>query len=231
MSTFNDIKTQVQYIIGDRTDTGTASLILNMFNHVQKVLARSSDWPELEAVATPTLVTGQQDYTASSLGLARFRKLYTFTLTSSSYYRKLDFLATHAWEEQIVPYLTSAPSGKPTTFTYFSKTFSLYPKPDSTYTTRLRYLQYPTVATTDSSVLQFDDADELLTFLTAGYCFAAIEEFEPAQKWLGIASALAKDMNISLKQTLNFRPSRDAISNNDAYNPSPWSDPFVRSNP
>ena len=233
MSVYGDIQTQVQQSIGNRHDSDTNTIILTSFNHVQKMLARSGDFPELEVVATPTLVSGTSDYTASTLGLERFRPphIYRWTLLASGEYRPIEFYTANAWEEKVVPMLTTSPTGKPTIFTYYAKTFSLYPTPDSAYPTRIRYKQYPAPATTTSSVIQYDDADEVLWMLTTAYTFASIEDFESSKNWFMLAKPVMQEMGLSLMDVPNFKSST-SISNNEG-GPSGewWKDPFVKESP
>lgn len=233
MSVYGNIQTQVQQALGNRSDTDTNTIILSSFNHVQKMLARSGNFPELEVVATPTLVSGTADYTVSTLGLARFRPphIYKWTLLASGEYRPINFYTANAWEEKVVPMLTTSPTGKPTIFTYYAKTFSLYPTPDSNYSTRIRYKQYPLPAVDVNTVLQFDDADEILWMLTTAYVFAAIEDFDSSKNWFMLAGPVMAEMGLSLMDVPNFKSSTSISNDEGGPTGEWWKDPFAKESP
>lgn len=227
MSTYGTLYTQIKSTIGNRDDTDTDAIILAYFNHAQRALARVHRWRELEAKITPNLVAGTQDYSFTTLGFTRYQKLYSAVLMETTRGRPLGYITPDQWDRDVTPYILTASQGKPDIYTIWSSSFSFFRIPDDDYQVILRYYQYPTPAVDISTTLTFEDADDLLIFLTIAFVWMALEELEQASVWGKRAGELFKSYDIEFTNVLNFK----SIPATKMGIPDYWLDPFVKSMP
>jgi len=225
MSTYGDLKAQIQRNLGNREDPDTDALILTHFNHCQRVLAYAKVWRELEALATPSLIVNQREYTFAALGLERFYKHFSVKLVTASRHHPVGYLAPSQWDTLVEPYLPTAGSGKPTHFTLWGTSFLFGPKkPDSAYQLRIKYYQRPADVTAASDSVAFEDADLVLVAFTTAFCWYSLEELETAASWFSRATTLAQGLAIVLTSEVGVKKAPSAERIPSDY----WKDPFVK---
>lgn len=227
MSTiYGDLRPQIERNFGNRMDTGSQASILFYFNAAQKILANVYPWRELEKKVCPTLEINISDY---AIELERFHSFYSvFLLTSTSGIPLLRY-SPLKWDKEIAPLIPTSSKSKPSVYTYWGNTLSLFRKPDAAYTLIIRFYQWPLPITNDSTVLQIQNVDEVLVSLTTGLCWYSIEEAQIGSVWIRQAVDFLKIYareDISLKG-LDTLGKLDKTQVSTDY----WLNPFIKSTP
>jgi len=231
--TFGEYKTQIKSIIA-RDSAEAEEQIKFFFNIAQKIVAKTSEWQDLEATATPTLYAdiSSYDLTDPNLGLqlVRPRKIYSWELLSTSTPRHLTYITPLKWDTAVRPILQSASTGKPIVYTVFGRVAHVFKVPDADYPTEIKYYQYPTPVVDDTSVVQLENFEEALVALTSGLLFMSYEEIESASTWLKLATSALKLDAIHENTFLNFRPFAK-VKEAKAIKADYWLDPFQKRSP
>jgi len=229
-STYGDLKPQIQRNIGNRLDSDSGSSILFFFNSAQRLAATLHNWWELEKKVCPVLAKDIADY---NIELERFNKFYSTVLITSTKGYPLDFISPLKWDQEIIPYIPTATSGRPTIYTKWGNVISLFRKPDDAYSLVIRFHQWPLPVTDDTTVIQFKELDEVLILLTTGLFFFSIEEIEVGTRWFGLASKLLTSYNISKELLPNLTALQGFIKGDISKNLSGdyWLNPFIHSKP
>jgi len=210
MSTYGELRPQIQRNLGGRDSTDDQAAILANFNHAQKILARRKHrFKELEVELDFNMVAGTDAYTHSTMNLVRFRKEYSISLVDSSYTYNQRFMTWDRWRKRILPIVPQATLDRPYTYTKWGKKFIFWYVPDSAYVATVKYYQYPAPVTVDGSTITFDDIDDLLVSLTTQVTAMSFEEYSIADHYNKITKDLYKEYSIDDKEQMNFTPGTD----------------------
>jgi len=234
MSTYDDLLPQIQRNCGNRDDAGLLETIKSSFNAAQRLLAWVHDWPELQVVMVgPTVkfTTAKYQYTTSELGLTRYRKPYDFILLPSGERgRHLQYISPLKWRNEIAPRIPTAVNGKPVLYTIWGRNFLFHQAPDADYLFDCWYYQYPNPIVDTSTVIQFEDADSSLIYLTTAFVFLSYEEVEMSTIWVTRATDWMRSYGIANTNIAEleaaFTTKRPSILQSDY-----WTDPFQREMP
>jgi hypothetical protein len=226
MSTYGDLRPQIERNCGNRTDTDSQASMLFYINAAQKILANAYPWRELQVQACVNLSEGVGDYTVE---LERFHHFYSITLINSTRVIPLTFYSPLKWDKEIAPLRLTAAWGKPSVCTYWGNTFSIFRTPDDDYQMTVRYYQWPTPIVDDSSEIQIQNVDEILVYLTTAMFWDSLEELQLGSVYAKRAVELLKlytGQDISLKafDTPSGLSTPKTLS-------TYWTDPFVKTIP
>lgn len=226
MSTYQTIKEQVIRNIGNRDDDSTLASIMMNTNMVIEWLATQHHWPELEAVATPSMVVGQNQYTKAQLNLTDLRafKIYSLQLYDGSNWRDpMAFVPPNVFDKKVKAY-GNLTTGVPTIFSLFGGTFTFNPTPDATYLLDIKYLKRPTLVNQDSSTIPYEDLDSGIVSMVSGYTWLGLGEKTQADYWFKMAGDILGAFEIDTRALIGQQASSRISTNPSA----PWADPFVR---
>lgn len=226
MSTFLGIKNQVVYNLGGRNDDNTLEQIKFQANFVQRILAATYEWEDLQAIASPSFVVDQYEYTEAELSLTTPQRIYAVAMNDGTNWQlPMTEVSKWIWNRDYAPSL-AAESRQPTVFSRFGGKFYFFRPPDDTYELRIEYLKKPTAITGDNTVLSFEDKDELIVALTTGMMWLATGEIELSDKWLKLATPMIDSFNLDSSRILNYiSPGNRARKSSSS---TPWADPFDR---
>jgi hypothetical protein len=224
------VKTEIRACLGGRTDFD--SRMDNVLRLAMMTIARMHEFDELRYLATyATANTGNAaaDQQVSLVqGLNRIRKIYTVRLFSGTESRKLVKLNPRRFD-QLLPKADVYSRGKPTHYCIYNKSImELWRVPDAVYTLSIRLSLYPEFPTDDSQTFVFDNAEDLIIFLSASYlALTAGNVARSNELYKSFASAAVQVFKEEVEDfdthmAVHGTEIQGSVSN-------PWSDPFVSS--
>lgn len=235
MSTYGDIQGQVSRNCGNRTDADSLATIYSNFKMVQKTLARAHPFRELEAVASPSFVSGTATYSFSTLTLTRVRKIYyPITFVYSSQTRSIPYYTTYAWNREVAPFIPNAIEGRPWAMVEWSKSLEFYYIPDDTYLMTISFLQYPTEPATSidtTFAVIYEDVDDVLILMTSYLTWLSFEEWEIARVYKKYAQEALHDYGIEDLIPKNFDASPNTGGTRANTRDQFWTNPFTNEMP
>lgn len=228
MSTFSTISSAVQSNLG-RSDTNTQTMIRTAFNTIQKLLAVSNEWEDLQRVNSAlTLTSGVNEYSVSSFLASTFYKLDSFKVYDNSRWQKpLIQVTPSKWDSELAHQLPNG-NRRPEFLMMYKKYLYLAPIPDQGYTCEARYYVLPTdVSAGQDPDLPISNIDSVFENAVTGLVWAGLEETELAKFFLGLADSVVKEFVKGERNLLNFSalvsPKNNAATSNTS---QPWTDPF-----
>lgn len=221
--TFVELQDEVRSGLGNRTDLD--SRLGRFVNLAQERLARRHDFDEMKIISTTTVVNTPSD-DDKYLTLPIIREVYSIVVLDGASSKKLKQRSSRYWDT-LIPKPEYWARNRPTDYTIWgSSTVEIWPMPNTTYTLRMRWSQWP-LPLTGTATSQFLNKDELLIEVALSYAFRSLGKEDDAMKHEKFAAALMKDAE-NMDATL---PDLDVMPLSDVggvRSGEPWTDPFVR---
>jgi len=197
LMTLGAIKDEIRAAVGNRTDWD--SRLNNVVNIALTRLARLKDFDELRGnILLTTAFTGDpaNDKFLSISPIGRYRKIYDVRLYADNQLsRKLIKVLPSKWDSAI-PEPEYYAVGTPKYYMRWTKTqLELWRVPDRVYNVHIRYSRWPNQATDakDGSVIDIDEADDIIIHLSASYLFLLAGNTERSNEHYKIYAALARE--------------------------------------
>jgi len=197
-TTFGELKRLVLQRLAPRSDGQTLLAVEQAINEAQKNIARVKDFDELMVLDTTHASTtaDQKLYHIEDVGtyhfdLVRPKDIYTIRLMDEGNSRKLTYVSPREIDEK-VPYTEIFSTGRPKWYTRRGKYIELFRIPDDTYSLYIMHSQWPTVLSSDTTEIPYDDLDDVIVTLASDIALSIVEEgvvgnwFERAKQLLGI---------------------------------------------
>jgi len=145
--------------LGGRSDNDT--LLIQSINMGQQLIARLTDYDELQALPINVTLTADQNYfdlsdiitAGSHQSYNRVHKIYSFTIISGSSYRPIQGLTRKQWEKKVPSDSNTDTTSTPTLYTRIKDRIYLYSTPSSAFELRCAYSLWPTDLQHSSGVL------------------------------------------------------------------------------
>lgn len=207
-----------------RSDSGTRTTIMSMYNLFQEYLVTLGPWEDLDKTKTLTLESGTNTYTLSSLISSSLHKIHTIKIFDEArWWQPLDYVSNLKWDNAIAPLIHSG-DNRPEVYTVRGYKLYVYPTPDEDYTTEVFYSIYPATVTSVSDNIQFKHLRSLISAAVTGLVWLTLEEETLASTYLSLTiqflRQLGKD-STTFSQLAVHKTRKDSVVS--AYT---WLDPF-----
>lgn len=232
-------RTNILRNLGNKTGAAAEAFANIAINNAMRIISRAHVFPELLIQDTSNALTviDQKEYhLVDDLGLTRPQHIYSIKYMDTTNSRKLRFIDSSAFDADI-PYPEGWSSGKPTSYTRFGNTLTLFRIPDAAKSLYIRYSQRPLMFSNDVEECSYENIDDVIEALATSLTFVSYEEDEQAAMWMTVAktafvSSIQDDHNIPDRRwkAEAFDPTK-----NDSGSPSLqgeyWANPFVQQAP
>lgn len=165
-------------------------------------IGRLYAFPELDQPATTTgLAIDDYTYTFTQLGLTdqRVRQILSVRLINGTSSTKLTQRLFRTFEEAH-PYIEGDSARPPCEYTVYGRGLELWPKPDSTYSLKIRVNYYPTDFTSSTDTSVYINKDDVIIAGAVAHAYNALQENADAAVWAKIfagrlQAAIGPDMD------------------------------------
>lgn len=201
--TYAQIEAEVRSGLGGRTDLD--SRLQRLVNISQRQLARVHDWEELQVLERTKAVTYSgtaavdRYWSLSSLTNCKPKEIYSVILYDADESIKLTGIRARQMDS-VEPKPNIQPlTRRPDYYVRWATAFEWVPIIDQTYTIDVRLMKWAVDFSDSTQTSDFDKKDDLLIWLTLGYAFENIGEYEKANRFFNRAEAnmgLLLDRNV-----------------------------------
>lgn len=225
--TANELKDELAIWLGSRDDISDTRLF-GFLNLAQQRLARRKSFEEFEKLDTSIqLIYTPADSDRFITLPSDIKKIRSWVVLDGTSSRKLVFRNSRQWDK-ITPAPEEDSREKPRIYTKFQGKAEIWPLPDQTYNTRLRYSAWPTVLAADGDASDFDNKDDVLLNLAMVIAYTSLGNIDKGKEFWVIYNSLLKDVEgeDSEKPDQDYVPEtlRDmGLGMPDEY----WANPFV----
>lgn len=225
MTTFAEVRLQVQTNCGGRDNEEFQLSIKYNLNALLTWLATQCEWPELQRTAEPNLIVGQASYTKLELEITDIARLYNIKLFDGVDWRPpMQYLTKQRFDAEIKPCSASL-ADKPSVFTTFGSKYIFNVNPDVAYLLNIDYYAHPTPVTSDTSIIPYDKLDGPIAAILSGYGWLSLGDSSMANVWFKTGTDQLNAIGIDTRSLLNFKPpARGEV----VHSSQPWIDPFQR---
>lgn len=173
------------------------SRVLNYLEYAQRRVARAYNFQELldwktDAATVADLKRYPLETGTSNLGLTRPKDILSIVLVDGENSRRLEPKG-YRWFERKFPRPENYTTGRSSIYVKYGSYVELFRIPDDAYTLSIRYSKWPTPFSTDSSVSDYDNKDELLVAAGVLETYLALEEYTDAATWMQKFLGLLRD--------------------------------------
>lgn len=192
--TFLDIQTEA---LGNDFGEEYRIRVKRWVNEALGRIARRSHLAELELVTDVSTVAGEAEFVLPSNDV---RILGLRTTDDQAGLASMDTAQADQWP---------AASGRPSAYSAFGASLTLYPVPDAAYSLELRYLRDPTLLVADADTAEIPDAYADALVAWARYkLFRSEDDLEAAQFWRGEFESTAAELRADLQRRDTSRVSQ-----------------------
>lgn len=232
MSTFAELKRQVQLRLGDNISGKTVLAIEQAINDAQMAIASIRDFDELITLDTTHALTvdGTKSYhITTDLLLVRPKDIYSIRYMDTDLSRKLIYVSPRELDEKI-PYTEIVGEGRPTYYTRRGMYIELFRIPDVAKSLYIQHSQWPALLSADTDETPFINIDPVIVSLSTDIAQAILEGVGGGQT--GWAQRAQQLLGMALKEDAE-RPDRTFVA--QPFNPSGagpvgeyWDNPFYK---
>lgn len=209
-------------LLGDRC--------VDFLNWGQERIARSYNFQELNIdISTSVTVSSIKTYPmitgTYNLGLTRPKDIESIRLIDSQNSMRLERWGVRKFDKNF-PQPSTYSNGRPTIYIRHGYNIEFFRIPDAAYSLYIRYPQWPTSLTGDSSVSDYEYKDQLIITAAILEGYLHFEEYNDVQVWSQRFLGLLSD-SVKVQGDMDWAPQADEfMSSRGGYSSGePWIDP------
>ena len=230
--TRDQIVTEVCDIVGKSVSGAAVSgaslqtRVRTYLNWAQQRIARHFNFYELTAIIDSfTLTASTKRYSFTTLGLVRPKDIRSVLLLDSQNSFRMYRMQQVNYEKRF-PRPENFSTGRPRIYVRIGDNLEFFYIPDSAYTIKIIYPQWPTPFTTAGQVSDFSNKDQLLVVATVMETYLALEEYTDATAWFNKMLGMLNDA-VRVEGDVDWEPQAEPIDLGmiGTISGAPWMEP------